>query len=171
MKSCIRNFVLAAMAFAGCACGQWASEPGFGVVQQQCMKCHDKAGSKAPGVAALREIPGEKLYEFLSNLDATHKDLKLTEDERKHTSEALSGRVLGTAASGDPSKMADHCSANPPMPDPGATPGWNGWGNGPDNTRYQKNAGLTPDQLSNLKLKWAFGMPGGHTMNGQATVV
>ena len=171
MKARIRNFVLATMAFAGCAWAQWASEPGFGVVQQECMKCHDKAASKAPGVAALREIPGEKLYDFLTHLDATHKDLKLTDEQSRHTAEALSGRVLGTAAAGDPSKMADHCAANPPMPDPASAPGWNGWGNGPDNTRYQKNAGLTPDQLSKLKLKWAFGMPGGHTMNGQATVV
>src|SRR5262249_30238356 len=140
MKSCIRNFVFAAIAFAGCAYAQWASEPGFGVVQQQCMKCHDKAGSKAPGVAALREIPGEKLYDFLTHLDATHKDLKLSDDDSKHTAEALSGRVLGTAAGGDPSKMANHCAANPAMPDPASTTNWNGWGGAPDNTRYQKNA-------------------------------
>jgi polyvinyl alcohol dehydrogenase (cytochrome) len=174
MKSCIRNFALSLMAFAGVAHAQWASEPGFGVVQQQCMRCHDKASvPQAPGIAKLREIPGEKLYAFLSNLDATHKDLKLTDDEKKHTAEALSGRVLGTAAIGDAAKMPNQCAANPPMADPSSAPGWNGWGNGPDNTRYQptKSAGFTADQLPQLKLKWAFGMPGGHTMNGQPTVV
>src|SRR5665213_307442 len=93
MKIRIRNFALAALASTGCAYAQWASEPGFTVIQQQCMKCHDKAGSKAPGVAALREISGEKIYDFLTHLDATHKDLKLTDDQSRHTAEALSGRV------------------------------------------------------------------------------
>jgi polyvinyl alcohol dehydrogenase (cytochrome) len=174
MKSYIRNFGLGLFVLAGVAHAQWASEPGFGVVQQQCMKCHDKASMpQAPGIAKLREISGDKLYDFLSNLNATHKDLKLTDDERKHTAEALSGRVLGTAAIGDASLMPNRCSANPAMADPSSEPGWNGWGNGPDNNRFQagKNAGIAADQLPKLKLKWAFGMPGGHTMNGQTTVV
>src|ERR1700689_239854 len=152
MKSSIRDLALGLMvtALAGVAHAQWASEPGFGVVQQQCIKCHDKASSpQAPGVAKLREIPGEKLYKFLSNLDATHKDLKLTADEKKHTAEALSGRVLGTAATGDASLMPNRCPANPPMADPASEAGWNGWGNGPDNNRFQtvKNAGITVDSL------------------------
>jgi mono/diheme cytochrome c family protein len=46
--------------FAGVAQAQWASEAGFAVVQQQCMKCHRKANMpQAPGVAALREFSGE----------------------------------------------------------------------------------------------------------------
>ena len=174
MKSRIRNFGLGLIVVAGAAHAQWASEPGFGVVQQQCMKCHDNAKvPQAPGVAKLREISGDKLLAFLSNLDATHKDLKLTDDEKKHTAEALSGRVLGTDATGDASLMPNRCSANPPMADPSSEAGWNGWGNGPDNNRFQsaKNAGITPDKLASFKLKWAFGMPGGHTMNGQPTIV
>jgi len=174
MKSCIGYFALGLTVFAGALHAQWASEPGFGVVQQQCMKCHDKAGMpQAIGIAKLREIPSEKIYEFLTNLDATHKDLKLTDDERKHTAEALSGRLLGSAATGDAKLMPNRCEANPPMADPASEPGWNGWGNGPNNTRFQpaKTAGIGADQLPKLKLKWAFGMPGGHTMNGQPAVV
>ena len=127
MKWSIRNFALGLIVLAGAAHAQWASEPGFGVVQQQCMRCHDKASvPQAPGVAKLREIPGEKLYDFLSNLNATHKDLKLTDDERKHTAEALSGRLLGSSSTGDASLMPNRCPANPPMADPASEPGWNG---------------------------------------------
>lgn len=174
MKSRIGTFALGLAVFAGALHAQWASEPGFGVVQRQCMKCHDKASMpQAIGVAKLREIPGEKIYEFLTNLDATHKDLKLTDDEKKHTAEALSGRLLGSAATGDSKLMPNLCAANPPMADPASEPGWNGWGRGPDNTRFQpaKTAGIGADQLPKLKLKWAWGMPGGHTMNGQPAVV
>jgi hypothetical protein len=33
---------------------------------------------------------------------------------------------------------------------------WNGWGNGPGNTRFA-TGGLTAKDLPRLKLKWAFG--------------
>jgi polyvinyl alcohol dehydrogenase (cytochrome) len=41
-------------------------------------------------------------------------------------------------------------------------PYWNGWGVGPENRRSQSAAiaGLLPDQIPHLKLKWAFGVPG-----------
>jgi polyvinyl alcohol dehydrogenase (cytochrome) len=44
-------------------------------------------------------------------------------------------------------------------------PRWNGWGNGPANTRFQpaSHPGLDRDQAKRLKLKWAFGFPAGST--------
>ena len=51
-------------------------------------------------------------------------------------------------------------------------PLWNGWGNGVSNARFQsaKEAGLSADQVPNLKLKWAFGFPGAEEVYGQPTV-
>ena len=46
-------------------------------------------------------------------------------------------------------------------------PGWNGWGNTVENTRYQANPGVKPDDVPKLKVKWSFSMAGG----GQPTVV
>ena len=161
--------------FSSSASAQWASEPGFGVIQQQCMKCHgNEKVPQAPGVAKIREHTPEEILEFLTTkLDDRHRDMKLSDDERKHAAEAVSGRLLGSANAGDISKMANRCEANPPMGDINATPGWNGWGNGVNNNRYQPGdkAGITAEQLPKLKLKWAFGLPGGYTMNGQTTVV
>ena len=37
---------------------------------------------------------------------------------------------------------------------------WNGWSPSATNTRFQENPGLTVDQVSKLKLKWAFGFEG-----------
>ena len=50
---------------------------------------------------------------------------------------------------------------------------WNGWGNGPANDRFQSAAaaGLTAASVAHLKLKWAFGYPGGTSAYGQPTVV
>ncbi len=39
-------------------------------------------------------------------------------------------------------------------------PGWNGWGNNPENTRYQANPGIKTEDVPRLKVKWAFAYPG-----------
>ena len=58
------------------------------------------------------------------------------------------------------------------MKDPVSMPAWNGWGADLFNTRYQAHgAGLSPDKVPNLKLKWAFGFPTGLSAFGQPTVV
>ncbi len=165
----------ALIAFAGVLQAQWASEAGFAVIQQQCMKCHGKADMpQAPGVAALREFSGEKIYEFLTTgADETHKPLNLSDNDKRHVAESLSGRLLGSDQIGDAKLMPNRCASNPPMADPSASPEWNGWGNGVNNTRFQptSSAGITADQAPRLKLKWAFGLPGAHAAYGQPTVV
>ncbi len=51
------------------------------------------------------------------------------------------------------------CAKPVPMGDPATMPGWSGWGNSLENTRFQDQArgGLTAADLPRLKLKWAFG--------------
>jgi polyvinyl alcohol dehydrogenase (cytochrome) len=39
-------------------------------------------------------------------------------------------------------------------------PAWNGWGNNPENTRYQADPGLKTEDVPKLKVKWAFAYPG-----------
>jgi polyvinyl alcohol dehydrogenase (cytochrome) len=68
---------------------------------------------------------------------------------------------------------AQQCSNNAALGDLKASPAWNGWGVDIQNTRFQpgKDAGLTADQVSGLKLKWAFGIPGAKSMIGQPVIV
>src|ERR1700680_4134614 len=136
-------WICALAGFGGLAQAQWASEGGFAVVQQQCMKCHGKASMpQAPGVAALREFSGQKIYDFLTTeLNDTHKTMTLSDDDKKHGAESLSGRLLGSEAVGDAKAMPNRCASNPPMGDPAATGGWNGWGGKAENLRFQTNAG------------------------------
>jgi len=136
------------------------------------MKCHGKEDMpQAPGVAALRELTGERIYELLTTT-ASHKALNLSEDDKRHVAESLSGRLLGSGEIGDAKLMPNRCTANPPMPDPAAS-GWNGWGGDPSNARFQAapSAGIPVEDVPRLKLKWAFGMPGAHAAYGQPTVV
>src|SRR3984893_4336963 len=135
MAKCLKAIVYWICALTGCASvaqAQWASETGFAVVQQQCMKCHGKANMpQAPGVAAIREFSVEKIYEFLNtSANSAHQALNLSDDVKRHVAESLSGRLLGSTAIGDAMLMPNRCAANPPMSDPAAAPGWAGFGKG-----------------------------------------
>ena len=144
--------ICALIVFANAAQAQWASEGGFAIVQQQCMKCHGKASMPhAPGVAALREFSGQRIYEFLtSGLNDTHKTMTLSDDDKKHVAESLSGRLLGSDAIGDVKTMANRCVSNPPMGDPAAAGGWNGCGGTAENADHrlalEVGAGLAAHQ-------------------------
>lgn len=50
--------------------------------------------------------------------------------------------------------------------------GWNGWGNGVENRRYQPGsvAGLAPGNIGRMEVKWAFGFPGAARARSQPAV-
>jgi polyvinyl alcohol dehydrogenase (cytochrome) len=188
-----RAAVLAALAVggAGLAAGAWtvaaqaqapaaapvnaSSEQGFGLFQTRCLNCHgNPAFERAPTPAALREMTPEHILDVLTNgimYPVVGKDL--TELQRRLVAESVAGRLIGSAQSGDAARMPNRCAANPPMPAPAAGPAWNGWGAGLSNARFQpaKAAGLSADELPKLKLKWAFGFPGGTSAYGQPSLV
>jgi polyvinyl alcohol dehydrogenase (cytochrome) len=66
---------------------------------------------------------------------------------------------------------AGQCAAAAPFRLEGS-PSWNGWGVDPANTRFQPGsaAGLTPQTVPQLKLKWAFGFANGTAAWGQPTI-
>ena len=68
--------------------------------------------------------------------------------------------------------MPNQCPSNPAIGTLSASPLWNGWGVDASNSRFQpaKAAGLSADQVPNLKLKWAFGFPGAEIVGGQPTI-
>lgn len=63
------------------------------------------------------------------------------------------------------------CSANPPLQNPALSASWNGWGPDARNTRYAADAGLSAEDMPNLRLKWAYGLPGEGQARGQPVVV
>ncbi|HEV3330851.1 MAG TPA: PQQ-binding-like beta-propeller repeat protein [Bryobacteraceae bacterium] len=91
----------------------------------------------------------------------------------RHTLSVLLLAAMASApviAQNSPSKP---CPSNPGLGNSSAKPSWNGWGAGLTNARFQDAAGaqLAPDQVTRLKLKWAFGFPGAKSVYGQPTVV
>jgi polyvinyl alcohol dehydrogenase (cytochrome) len=48
---------------------------------------------------------------------------------------------------------------------------WNGWGVDTTNTRFQPNPGISASDVSKLKLKWAYALPGAVSISTQPVVV
>ncbi len=159
---------------AGAPQGSAGTESGFAVFQTRCMTCHGNAAvERAPSPAAIREMTPERIYNALTTGVMKGQGSSLSEDQRRMLATFMSGRTLGSEQEGDAKNMPNQCASNPPMTDPSAGPEWNGWGAGIGNTRFQsgKAAGLTPAQVPQLKLKWAFGFPTGLSAFGQPSVV
>jgi len=81
--------------------------------------------------------------------------------------------AAATACLSRAQNSSNPCSANAAFSDWASKPSWNGWGAGITNARFQAAAGaqLAPEQVSRLKLKWAFGFAGAKAVYGQPTVV
>ena len=144
------------------------------VFNRVCSACHkpgDQVGAdaRAPHQETLRQFPPERIYEALSTGKMQAQGAGLADKERQQVAEWLSGRGLG-GAGGDASAMPNRCAFAPKLDAAKAL--WNGWSPGQGNGRYQdaKHAGLTPDDVPKLKLKWAFGIPGGVETSSQPTV-
>lgn len=153
------------------------------VFNSRCASCHQnvmasasgnagRAGS-APSTETLGEMTPEAIYVALTTGAMVGQARDLTDAQKRIIAEFFGGRPLGNADAGDAKNMTGHCDANPSLSDPSAQPGWNGWGNGLSNTRFQpaEAAELSADQVPSLKLKWAFGLPGGAETYGQPAIV
>src|ERR1700722_1724633 len=68
---------------------------------------------------------------------------------------------------------SNQCAGNPAMPDIASRPAWNGFGADISNSRFQTAAAaqMTADQVTNLKMKWAFGLTGAKQVFGEPVVV
>ena len=148
------------------------TETGFATFQTRCMSCHGNPNvPRAPQPSAIRQMSPERIYEALTNGPMKSQGDALSEDQRRMVAIFMSGRPFGTLQQGDASQMPNRCPANPPLGAPDAARDWNGWGGNPSNDRFKTRSGLTAADAPRLKLKWAFGYPGGLSAFGQPTVV
>jgi polyvinyl alcohol dehydrogenase (cytochrome) len=141
--------------------------------EQHCTTCHgNPAGPKnAPDGMQLRKLSADAIYDAIAKSPAHSGLQSLSDDDKRFIAYYLGGRKVGVADIADAKRMSNQCGSNKPIDL--SSPAWNGWGANPENSRFQpaKAAGLTPDQVPQLKLKWAFGFPAAEEVYGQPTVV
>ena len=139
-----------------------------------CVTCHEGPGAnpQAPGREVMRRMSAEQILESLERGAMRTRAAERSRAQRRALAEYVSGKPLAADYGGSIPKAA-FCGASPA---PRATalvgPVWNGWGNGIANTRFQSAdaAGLKADDLSRLRLKWAFGFPGATSAGTQPVV-
>ena len=148
------------------------------IFQRNCGSCHGTEGAvvdgtRAPSIAQLQEYSPERVYEALTTGKMKAHAEQIPDVEKRQIAEFLAARPLGNDEAGDMKKMTNACAANPPIADPASGPSWNGWGAGETIARFQPATagGLPANQVPNLRLKWAFGVPGAKEMHSQPTIV
>ena len=156
-----------------------AAQPLF---NNNCASCHKNTKSSAdegllkennaPSTDTLATMTPEAIYAALTTGAMVQQSANLSNDEKRVVAEFFGGRPLGAADQGDAKNMTNHCAANPQMGKIASDASWTGWSADVTNTRFQsaQAAGLSADQAANLKLKWAFGLPGGAETYGQPTI-
>jgi polyvinyl alcohol dehydrogenase (cytochrome) len=142
---------------------------GAALFESRCASCHRGSDSRTPTVESLRERTAQAIVDALTTGVMTVQGSDLSPLERQAIAEYLTRGSL-TPASGSPVNAA---CANPAVPFSRTTgPEWNGWSPGTGNTRFQpaEQAGLTPEQVPQLTLKWAFGFPDATSARALPTV-
>ena len=152
-------------------CGAAAfAQDGGAVYQKHCAQCHDGGVARAPQPAALKLMTPERVLAALTNgkmaeqgktLDGSRAALRC---DVRHRQDIWMRRIRRAR---EPVRIRRQRLS-------GRFPAsiWNGWGVDPANHRMQPAAmaGLSADQVSRLKLKWAFGFAGGSRAFAQPTV-
>jgi polyvinyl alcohol dehydrogenase (cytochrome) len=119
----------------------------------------------------MAQLAPESILVSLTSGQMFRQGSALTDAERRAVAAFLAGRPVGTAA---PPSTVGRCTVKaPPITSADLTNGWNGWGAGASNTRFQpsERSGLTGPMIPRLKLKWAFGFPGVSSARSQPAIV
>ncbi|HKA41099.1 MAG TPA: PQQ-binding-like beta-propeller repeat protein [Burkholderiales bacterium] len=165
----MRTLLFALVMFTAAVNGQ--SDPdGEALYKQHCAICHDAGVPRAAARSALEKLSPDSIRTTLdvgsmvqqaAALQPAQKDAiiaYLTRDSAPQPAVAVNSQCA-------PEKQTYSATLR--------TPHWTGWGNDVTQHRFQwdEQARLTPDQVSRLKLKWAFGYPSAQNAAAQPTIV
>lgn len=167
------RLILFAIAATLLAQSKLPERDGGSVFEKNCAVCHRAdSPTRAPHPDFLARMTRQAIQAALETGSMKAQGASLTGAQRLAVAAFLS---KASTVDADASKIG-MCpdSGSTSAGSTGAAPGqWNGWGTDLANTRYQPLAAavLRPEQVPELKLKWAFGFPGASVAFGQPTVV
>ncbi len=143
-------------------------DPALGqqLYEKHCASCHDNPTGRIPAKAAIAQNTPTSIAQTLIEGAMRPMALGLGPHDIASVAAYLSVRKDGGLSAATPDAPA--CT-DKPAPMTLAGPGWNGWGNGETQARFQAKPGIAAADVPRLKLKWAFAYAG--SRNGQASVV
>lgn len=141
--------------------------PGRDVYADACLSCHEGQVPKAPHRSMLNIMSPDSVYRSLTVGVMQDQSAHLTDAEKRHVAEYVTGKPLGT---GDVATYP-MCVAEDWF-DVAQAPYGSNWGMTDTNTRLiaADAAGLRKDDFPKLKLKWAFAYPDALRARSQPTV-
>lgn len=137
------------------------------IFSAQCDVCHNGNQPEAPLVGALKIYPPERIVEALESGVMSTQGIPLSKTQKVAVAYFLTGKVPQNQLV-NTINQEHYCKA-PSAPE--AKVLWNGWGGDLLNQRYQAGeTQLSPENISNLTLKWAFAFPGATRVRSQPVV-
>lgn len=132
------------------------SLPGAAVYHSRCQMCHEGQAPKAPAKTFVQLMRPEAIYDALTSGIMQAQASGLSEEDRKHVAEYLSGEPFGAPQPPE----APACTGAAAKFDLNA-PRSAGWGFGLTNNHFASGdiARLPASYVPRLKLKWAFAYP------------
>jgi len=144
-----------------------AAQVGSAIYEANCAGCHEEANARTPQRATLATLTPEQIVAVLESGVMREQGATLSAAERM----AVADFVSATAPSASSASARVGTCSRVGGTVARATDGWQSWGVSLDNRRFQPSPGFTADQISGLKLKWAFGFEGEASAAVQPTVV
>jgi polyvinyl alcohol dehydrogenase (cytochrome) len=129
---------------------------GEALFAQHCMACHltPAPDPEIPGREQLERLDPDVIVSSLTDGPMRIQGMPLTPAERIAIAESVTHKRVATQVAASNTGLCTAPAASTSAPE------WNGWSPDVRNTRFQRDAGgLTAANASNLKLKWAFGVP------------
>ena len=149
------------------AASSWAFSPseqeidGEQLYGRYCAHCHEGQVKRAPHRDVMSRLPAEMVLHSLEVGKMRVQGWIRTSGEKRAMSEWITGKKL-PPPSDEEATVAGFCEETPgSFSIEDGAPQWNGWGVDVFNTRYQsaEQAGISADQVPDLKVKWVFGLP------------
>jgi polyvinyl alcohol dehydrogenase (cytochrome) len=135
--------------------------------QEKCATCHDKPKGRIPPRSQIEKRSPEDVVQSLTTGSMKAWAEGLTIAQINALAAYLTGMQAGT--DGHLSSSQNLCK-EPGGPISLNVPLWNGWGRDLENSRYQPKPGLSAEDVSRLKVKWAWKHPGTNA-TGQPTII
>lgn len=148
----------------------WAQD-GESLYNARCAACHEnpdpETNTHAPARTDMAGFTPNSIYSAMSRGLMTVQATGLSDEEMRSVASYLTGREVEDLQL---EVTANMCPANPPMGNPDLSPAWNGWGPDERNARFV-DSGINAENIPQLRLKWAYGLPGEGQARGQPAVV
>lgn len=140
--------------------------PGEALFATSCASCHLGQVAKAPHKTFLQMMAPDMIFAAMDGGIMKTEAGKLSPDQKRQVATYLGGEFAAAARS------APKCSRAASYFDTRRAPAASGWGITPDNARFidAGTAGLAPEDLPRLELKWAFAFPGALRARSQPAI-